>query len=171
MAKGQLGGKPDETGIDLLTMQQRRFFAAYVQKGTLGAAARTLRKFPSRAAATVAGVRFWKEIKAKVDVETLMESVGLSKVRIFQRLDEGLDAKHVKPFLSRKTGRIVEAGPYIDHPTRVKAAAEAAKIGGLVVERHEHTGPGGGPIQYGDTERAARVAALLHEARKRAGKK
>ena len=170
MARGQVGGLADETGLDSLTMQQRKFFAAYIRKGTLTGAAMELRKFPSRAAATQAGWRFWREIKAKVDVEMLMESVGLSKVRIFRRLDEGLDAKHVKPFLSRKTGKIVEAGPYIDHPTRVKAATEAAKIGGLVVERVEHSGPGGGPVEYASIQRAARVAALLHAAKKRAGK-
>lgn len=170
MAKGQVGGEADGTGLDSLTILQLKFFAAYVEKGTLKAAAQTLRKYPSGNAAAHAGWRYWKEIKAKVNVEMLMESVGLSKVRIFRALDEGLRAKHVKPFLSRKTGRIVEAGPYVDHPTRVKAASEAAKIAGLVVEKHEHSGPGGGPVEYTNVQRAARVAALLHAAKTRAGK-
>lgn len=146
--------KPGEEkhGLDLLTVNERKFFFAYVKKGTLTAAAKTLRKFPNRSAAYYAGWRYWKQIRAKVDVEALMEAVGLSKVRIFKALDEGLEATFVRP-ISRSLGgncgaEIVEMGPYIDHPTRVKAAAESAKIAGLVVEKHVHTGPDGGPIQH-----------------------
>lgn len=135
-------------GLEKLTMRERRFFAAYVEKGTLKAAAETMRKFPSGAAASMAGARFWRQIKAKVDIEMLMEAVGLSKVRIFRRLDEGLDATFVKPFLNRDSGTIIETQSYIDHLTRVKAASEAAKIAGLTIERVEHSGPGGGPIQH-----------------------
>lgn len=170
MGKGAVGGEKDGTGLDLLTMFERRFLAAYVETGTLTAAARKLRKFPSKQAAASAAWRYWQQIKKKVDVEMLMESVGLSRVRIFRALNAGLNAKAVRPFLSRKTGKIVEAGPYADHPTRVKAAAEAAKIAGLTIDRHVVADPDGKPLGYGATEAAVRVAALLDQARKRAKK-
>lgn len=157
MANGAVGGEQDGTGLDALTMRERKFFFAYVEKGTLQAAAQTIRKYPSVNAAKVSGCRYWQQIKKKVDVEMLMELVGLSKVRIFRKLDEGLEATFVKPMSRTLPGdkagaEIVECGPYIDHPTRVKAASEAAKIGGLVIEKHEHAGPGGGPINHALSE-------------------
>lgn len=39
----------------------------------------------------------------------------------------------------------------------------------LFTERHEHSGPNGGPIQVSDTEASARVAALLKVAEQRRG--
>lgn len=49
-----------------------------------------------------------------------------------------------------------------------RALDMAIKMHGLYApERVEHTGPEGGPIEFSDTERAARIAAILERARAR----
>ncbi len=147
-AHGPVLGKGEgEGGIEALTIRERRFLLAYIEKGTLKDAALAIDSHASDVAARVAGHTYWKNIKRKVDIEALMEDVGLSKVRIFRKINEALDAKVVKPFLS-KDGGIVESPEYVDHLTRVKAADVAAKIMGIIVEKREHSGTDGQPLTF-----------------------
>jgi hypothetical protein len=163
---GGTGEEKETFGLDALNVRQFKFFMAYVEKGTLTAAAESVGTYANKNSAHRAGHSFWKSIKRKVDVELLMESVGLSKVRIFEALNKGLEAKFVKPMVVDK--KLVEAGPYIDHPTRVKAAETAAKIAGLTVSRVEVSGPDGGDIPMGNIELSNRILFILSDLEKRA---
>jgi phage terminase small subunit len=52
---------------------------------------------------------------------------------------------------------------------RLKASENLAKSEADFVERREVTGKDGGPIELDDTERASRLASLLHQVQKRVG--
>lgn len=59
----------------------------------------------------------------------------------------------------------------LDIPTRQQSAVELAKITGMHTDRLELTGKDGGAVEVselGSIERAARIAAILNAARKRA---
>jgi len=47
------------------------------------------------------------------------------------------------------------------HDSKLAALNLASNYGYSTKESIEHSGPGGGPIEYTDTERAARLAAIL----------
>lgn len=55
-------------------------------------------------------------------------------------------------------------------PVRLKASELLAKSQADFVQKHEHSGPDGKPIEFSDHEAAAKLAAILNAARSRKAK-
>jgi hypothetical protein len=124
-----------------LTARERKFLVLYPECG-FNAAAAIRRVFPRRpfasdVSARVAGCQMLARIRKKLGPE-YWDALGLSDEEIARVYREGMEATEVK--VGFYEGGAVEAGPYVDHRTRVKAADSVAKLKGLFTERIEHLG-------------------------------
>ena len=140
-------GRTDPTK---LTANERKFLLLYPQHNFDGGATwramnpkKKGKKFydTSKSAACMT----LKNIRRKLG-SAFWEEMGLSDDQIARVYREAMDATIVKPFCN--DGVIIEAGPYVDHSTRKSAADSVAKLKGLFVDKHEVSGPGGGPIEH-----------------------
>jgi hypothetical protein len=132
---------------DELIASERRFLIHYVQSGNATDAYRKTfpkKKLTDGSAATLG----WKLVGRirKILGDSWWDEFGLTDAEIARVFREGMEATLIKPMAIDKC--LVEAGPYTDHPTRIRAGEVAAKLKGRFVEKHELTGPGGGPIQH-----------------------
>jgi hypothetical protein len=127
--------------VDLMTRSDREFIAAYAQSRTLVEAGRLWGKsrgvdYASSDSAGAQAGRKLRDLQKKIarmgDAEMFWEYLGLGLNKIAGALADGMDATTIVPMKLRGGGGdvIVEAGPYIDHPTRIDAAMSAAKLRG-----------------------------------------
>jgi hypothetical protein len=142
-----------------LTKNDRLLLMAYSRTNTLVETAKLyceMRNSPYYASDTTAAATVCKQLRsirekveAKGAPEEFWEMMGLGANRVARAISEGMDATMVKPMVVR-TARVVEyenaqgqprqrvvedeaivdAGPYIDHQTRVKSAETAARLRG-----------------------------------------
>ena len=122
--------------LEPLTLKERKFLAAWLKSGNLTEAAKKIGKYKSETSASTAGHEFKKRILEKVDIDLVMESVGLSDVKIFKALVEGIQATSVKVF--NEKGKIITSKPMIDWMARAKHLDLAARIKGLLVDTVKH---------------------------------
>lgn len=132
------------TDPKVLTALERRFLLLYAQHEYNGMrTARAMwpkKNWASDNAAASYASRILSGIKAKLGNE-FWEHLGLDDERIARVYREATDAQIVKPMLG-PGGAILEAGPYVDHPTRVRAADSLAKLRGLnAPDKVEHLTP------------------------------
>jgi hypothetical protein len=149
-----------------LTEQQRRFAEGVATHGVMLKAAEDA---GYRHAAHV-GTRLLKNPRIADEVRRLREKIA-------KRADPSTiaDAHELQSFLTRVvrgeekdydltlSGDSVERAPRLE--TRRKAAMDLAKLLGLLAERLEHSGPGGGPIQVAPPPYREAMAGLAQLAR------
>lgn len=120
-----------------LTRSDRQFLLAYSESRTLVESAYRWAKIrritlKSRDVAAKTGSRKLIEIRRKIAAlgssEDFFEYLGLSLAGVARALSEGMSATKTVPLMVN--GKIVDAGPYPDHATRIAAATLAAKLRG-----------------------------------------
>jgi hypothetical protein len=81
----------------------------------------------------------------KPEITELMNLEGLTDSMLFKKIQEGENAMVVKPFAHN--GVVVSEPTYVDYPTRQKYLELEARIKGLLKEKREIIGEGGGPVK------------------------
>ena len=135
-AKRKRGATGATDSLASLTMLERKFLAGWVTTGNVTVAAKRVRKFGNNHAASSAGYRWKESILKKIDMDFVMESVGLSDILIFKGLLEGIQAESVKLFQS--DGKIITSKPMIDWMARAKHLDMASRIKGLQIDTVKH---------------------------------
>lgn len=139
-----------------MTERQQRFVEEYAVDGNGKQAA--IRAGYSPATAEVQASRLLRDAKVAAAIESQRkersERLGLTADWVLKQQRD-----LVKVALTRDTDGSVEIAR--------KALRDIGDGIGMYVERHEHTGKDGGPIQMTSEEREARVLSLLEAAKRR----
>jgi hypothetical protein len=122
--------------IRRLNPRELKFLRGYFQTGTYADAMRTIRPDIKDSTAWSMGSRMWKRINEKLSLAEIHECLGVSLGNVDRVLAEGMSAKFKRSFIGRD-GTVIESPEYDDHPTRISAAKEAARILGLTDNKGE----------------------------------
>jgi hypothetical protein len=123
-------------GIKRLDPKELKFLKGYFETGTYSGAYRTIRPDVKDGTAWKMGSVMWKRIREKLSLEEIHEALGVSLGNIDRTLAEGMSAKFQRQFITRD-GKVISAGEQVDHPTRIAAAKEAARLLGLTEDKGE----------------------------------
>lgn len=83
----------------------------------------------------------------QTEMQTAMDRLGLTSEYLGKKLKQELNAKKILFF--QKDGEVVSERIVKDMGVRQKARMDAHKLrGDYPAEKHEHSGPGGGPIEH-----------------------
>ena len=138
--------KPKRHG---LTPRQRRFVSAYLINLNASEAARASGYKGKNA--DVVGDRIKKHPLVRVGIDkALSEAMGADASTLKHKVLEELrkEAFETETIVSMQAG---EESFDRYNPAKMKALELLAKYGGLLIEKHEHTGKDGGPIVYEKT--------------------
>ncbi len=125
--------KPDGRKISRkLNLKQRHFVAEFTNPESKGfgnqtKAAELAGYSPARARQT--GHRLATKSDIRTEIERIMDEAGVTRKKVAQRLNEGLDAKITRVFCPTG-GRLVYSKGLVDHPTRLRATEIAFKLRG-----------------------------------------
>ena len=127
-----------------LSLKERKFLKCYVKTGNLAKSAKAAgSKGKDVHSLSVVGFRMLQAVKPEID--ELMHLKGLTDSRLLEKLEEGENATVVRPFAHE--GKVISEPVYVDYATRAKYLELEAKIKGLLKERREVSGEGGGPVK------------------------
>ena len=102
----------------------------------------------------------------KQGIKQTLEKHGITEEYLALKLKRELNAKETKFFQFQ--GEVVTEKNVVAWDVRQRARMDAHKLrGDYPADKHELTGADGGPIEYTDTERAARLNRLIEIALKR----
>ncbi len=135
--------KPKRHG---LTPRQRRFVSAYLINLNASEAARASGYKGKNA--DVVGDRIKRHPLVRVGIDkALSEAMGADASTLKHKVLEELqkEAFEAETIVSMQTGEDSTVDRY--NPAKMKALELLAKYGGLLIEKHEHTGKDGGPIE------------------------
>ena len=134
---------------------QRRKLLKGIVAGKTGKQAAIDAGYSPRSAEVLAS-RIVKEPKVKRTLLALMEKAGLSDKRLLEVHSEMLDASKTVSIIPKKgetegrdaTASSVEFVDVPDWQARGKALEMGYKLKGAFIEKHEVSGPGGGPAMF-----------------------
>ena len=125
--------KPDARKISKrLNLRQRRFIAEFTNPKSAGFGNQTKAAIAAGYSEEHAGnqaYRLTKNDDVRSEIERIMDEAGVTRKKVAQRLNEGLDAKITRVFCPTG-GRLVYSRGLVDHPTRLRATEIAFKLRG-----------------------------------------
>ncbi|MCH8947883.1 MAG: terminase small subunit, partial [Acidobacteria bacterium] len=125
--------KPDGRKISRkLNLKQRHFVAEFTDPKSKGFGNQTkaaeLAGYSKEHAGNQA-YRLTRNDDVRSEIERIMDEAGVTRKKVAQRLNEGLDAKITRVFCPTG-GALVYSKGMVDHPTRVRTAELVSKLRG-----------------------------------------
>lgn len=164
-----------ESIVDLRKIRRERFCQAYVKHGNATQAYLDAGYDVTRESAASQGSALFGNLEIQARIRGIIaENAEAEKAtkeylasRFMQIAERCMQAEPVMDAEGNKTGEFT-----FQAPAAVRALGELGRLKGLYVEKHEHSGPGGGPIDIATMtpeQRAARLDELLRKRNEEAG--